>query len=161
MISSELVKTRKTSRPSSKLSCNLACEISYWRDNIQPNLTDSRRRTRSRIGRIPKSAQDGLHICRRVVELRYSMRNGMVYKLQQIIPCKMITNLISNLLSDRRIKVRLNDKPSSFLHTLNGLPQRKRSEDISRTLRAPKLEGPTRNKEDEDFKNSTCPNPND
>ncbi|KAH1022212.1 hypothetical protein HUJ04_011642 [Dendroctonus ponderosae] len=37
----------------------------------------------------------------------------------------------------------------------------KRSEDISRTLRAPKLEGSTRNEEDKDFKNPTCPNPND
>lgn len=50
-------------------------------------------------------------------------KKGMMYKLQQIIPCRKITNLIQNMLSNRRITVHLNDKTSSPRTFNNGLLQ--------------------------------------
>lgn len=50
-------------------------------------------------------------------------KKGMVHKLEQVIPCRRITSLIQNMLSNRRITVHLNDMTSAPRNFNNGLPQ--------------------------------------
>lgn len=50
-------------------------------------------------------------------------REGMIYKFLQAIPCKIISRLLNNMLSDRTFKVIMGSNISSQRKLKNGLPQ--------------------------------------
>lgn len=50
-------------------------------------------------------------------------REGMIYKFLRVIPCKLITQLLNNILNDRTFQVIIGTNVSSSKKLKNGLPQ--------------------------------------
>jgi Reverse transcriptase (RNA-dependent DNA polymerase)/Endonuclease/Exonuclease/phosphatase family len=50
-------------------------------------------------------------------------RTGLIYKLLKAVPCKKISRLVNNMLSNRSFQVYLNDEKSKQRQLNNGLPQ--------------------------------------
>ena len=50
-------------------------------------------------------------------------REGLIYKLNRIIPCKRIIHLIDNMLTNRTFQVIMGNNKSKQMKLNNGLPQ--------------------------------------